>query len=359
MTTTTKKKTVSHAKSLPPPAVIAEVHLIALERIEIEAQVRTEFDEASIIELAADIETHGLLQPVLVNPCGDERYRLICGERRLRAIRHLGHKEIPAVITKIEDKAARLMQLAENIQREDMSLKDTATAIRALFDELGTLEAVAGTVKKSKPWVSKRLSVTCPDFGFRARNLLETGNCEDLELLGTLSQIEQLGHRFGQEADTLIRAGKMNRQQARDYLKKSKEEIAQTNKERIEKEEKRQDQQEKKAKEPPPFNAEYEVNYGIWESVSDSEIHSPSALLARFKPHEQVLIENLLRPAWEEGQQYMDDIVTGLLRFSLKSSKKLPLVAFAQGALGHDMNLLDMVTRLWNADPDNESRWTK
>ena len=67
-------KKVSQAKL--PPQVISEIHLIPMERIKIEAQVRTQFNEDSIRELAADIGVRGLRQPVEVTPIGDELYKL-------------------------------------------------------------------------------------------------------------------------------------------------------------------------------------------------------------------------------------------------------------------------------------------
>jgi ParB/RepB/Spo0J family partition protein len=243
-----RAKTVSHAKrpSPTPPQVISEIHLIPLERIEVRAQVRTEFDDATIKELAQDIEQHGLLSPVLVSPIGDEKYRLVSGERRLRAIQVLGHQGIPALITKMDEKAIPITQLAENIQREEMSMKDTANAIRKMFDTFESLEVVANLVNKSKPWVSKRLSVTHPDFGFRSRRLLEDCVCEDIELLSTFSQIENL-HNYEaiHQAETLIRTGNMTRQQARDFLKATKEKM----KKRSEAEE---EKRQKKAAEREP-----------------------------------------------------------------------------------------------------------
>lgn len=223
MTTTTAKaprKTVSQRKPAAPlpPKAISEVLLIELDRIEVGPQARTEFDEITIQELAGDIEANGLLQPVLVSPVGDERYRLVCGERRLRAVRRLGQKHIPALVSKIADGAALVVQLAENIQREQMSLADLANAVKTLMNELGSVAAVANRIGKSKSWVSKHYAAATK-YGWRTKALFENGVVEDLEMLGVLAQIEDAGsYSMMSHALDLLDAGEMNRQQARDYL---------------------------------------------------------------------------------------------------------------------------------------------
>lgn len=225
MTAKAKAKTtakISQAKPAVPPRVIAEVHLIDLARIKVEDQVRTEFSEESIAELAADIEARGLRAPIEVTPIGDEQYLLTLGERRLRALQLLGHKAAPALIVKTDDSNRLTDQLAENIQREELSLVDEAKAIRDLYNETQSVEAVARIVKKSKGWVSKRLAITYEDFSWRARNLLIEGYCEDVEILNVVSQLEQIDFNSAAKAYDAVRSGNMNRQQARDFLKATK-----------------------------------------------------------------------------------------------------------------------------------------
>lgn len=352
---------VSHAKPPAPPQVISEIHLIPLDRIQVKAQPRTEFDDVTITELAKNIEQHGLLQPVLVNPTGDEKYQLICGERRMRAVQLLNQQAIPALITKMDAKTITTTQLAENIQREDMSLKDTANAIRKLFDLHGSLEAVSLIVNKSKPWVSKRLAVTHPDLGIRSRRLLEDCVCEDIELLSTFSQIENL-HDYAaiNEAETLIRTKNMNRQQARDYLKATKDKIAKQSAADEDKRKKQAEAREAKAKQPPRLDPVYEMRYGIHEMVTDEEIPSVSALLSGFTPQECVTIEELLKPAYEAGTQSMDDLANEFLKATLSGDyKPLELTAWLTGALGHPLSIVDVTHRLWNCEPDNKARWEK
>lgn len=213
---------VSHAKAKATPArelpSISSVKLVPLDLIDIRPQVRTVFDRESIAELADDIQARGLLQPVLLNPHGT-RFTLIAGERRVRACRLAELSDIPALITKASEGDALLMQLAENVQREDLELQDEVNAIRLLHDNLKTVQAVADTVKKSSAWVSKRLALSHPDFGHKARMLMERGVTEDVEILNTLSHIESLNYIKANELEKQLLGGTATRETARQMLK--------------------------------------------------------------------------------------------------------------------------------------------
>lgn len=241
MTTTTKrtrKPTVAetvakiHQQSLnmAPVANVPELLFVPLDAIETADQVRTEFDADSLTELAGDISRRGILQPLLLRRLESGRYQLIAGERRLRAARLAQLETVPALAGEVTDEAAHDMQLAENIQREDLSLADQAQAVRKLFDRLGSLQAVADRVHKSKPWVSKRVALTEPNFGWATRELLEQGFCEDLEILGIAAQLETLNHHqaaraaFAELANR-IKAGSIGRTDARALLKATKAKI--------------------------------------------------------------------------------------------------------------------------------------
>lgn len=215
--------TVSHAKSLPPPQTIAEVQLIPLDRIEVRDQVRRMFDEENIDELAADIEARGLRVPVEVTPIGDERYLLTMGERRLRAIQKLGHKAIPALIVPTSENDRLADQLAENIQREALELRDETEAVAQMLTRLGTVAAVAKYVNKSEAWVSKRAGLAMGNIGHWGRMLLDNSITADVEVLNVMKQIERAcSWNDAKEAYKLIEGGMMNREQARDYLKEKK-----------------------------------------------------------------------------------------------------------------------------------------
>lgn len=153
--TPARKKTATKTHE---PAAIAEVKLIPLDMIDTLPQLRKEFDQESIEDLANDIAERGLLQPILLNPAND-RYQLIAGERRLRAVKLNGSSSIPALLIKVSANETLLMQLAENIQRENLSLEEECQAIKLLHEFHGNLGKVAEAVKKSKPWCSKRFAM--------------------------------------------------------------------------------------------------------------------------------------------------------------------------------------------------------
>jgi ParB family chromosome partitioning protein len=97
-------------------------------------QPRTAFDEERLRELAASIEVHGIIQPVIVRRKGPG-YQIIAGERRWRAAAMAGLTEVPVVIQDITDEALLEVALIENIQREDLNPIETAQA----FDKLSKL----------------------------------------------------------------------------------------------------------------------------------------------------------------------------------------------------------------------------
>ncbi len=118
-------------------------------------QPRTHFDEERIKELAASIKEHGLLQPIVVKKEGT-RYRIIAGERRYRAAKVAGMKELQAVIYKGE--RDYLVALTENIQRENLSPIEVAEAYAELMKRGGlTQQQLAEQVGKSRPEISNAL----------------------------------------------------------------------------------------------------------------------------------------------------------------------------------------------------------
>ena len=97
-------------------------------------QPRTTTDEVAFTELAASIEASGLLQPVIVRP-RHGGYELIAGERRWRAVTHLGWTKIPAVIRDVDDQTLLTLALVENLQRDDLSPIDEAAGYQRLSVE--------------------------------------------------------------------------------------------------------------------------------------------------------------------------------------------------------------------------------
>ncbi len=121
-----------------------EVQAVPLELVAAgKFQPRREFEEGALQELAASIEIHGLLQPILVRP-GAVGYEVIVGERRLRACRLLGWEVIPAIIRDVEDKEAAEYALIENLQREDLHVLEVAEGYERLLQEFDLTQEELG-----------------------------------------------------------------------------------------------------------------------------------------------------------------------------------------------------------------------
>jgi len=184
----------------------------------------TGLDRASIAELAESIKTHGLLQPIVVRPNSEDGYDLIAGQRRTHACIMAGITEVPAVIVVSDDTEVTTLQLVENLQREQLSLMETAQAVRTLLALHGKPATVADQLKKSKAWVSKHLSLTSPMFAAEVRDLLTSGACQDIETLIALNQIAK--HPNGKPALAALiddlNENRIGRQKVRDTLESLK-----------------------------------------------------------------------------------------------------------------------------------------
>ncbi len=120
-------------------------------------QPRREFDEAAINELCASIQANGIIQPLVVRKT-PKGYELIAGERRLRASKKLGLKQVPIVIRRSSDRESLEIALIENIQRQDLNCIDEALAYFQLAEEFGlTQEEVAKRVGKERATVANHL----------------------------------------------------------------------------------------------------------------------------------------------------------------------------------------------------------
>ena len=129
-------------------------------------QPRTDFEEEALQELAQSIKIHGLIQPVTVRKTETGRYQLIAGERRLRASKIAGLKEIPAYIRTANDMQVLEMGLIENIQRHDLNPIEIALSFQRLLVECNIRQEDLSTVVfKSRSVISNhlRLLKLCPE----------------------------------------------------------------------------------------------------------------------------------------------------------------------------------------------------
>ena len=120
-------------------------------------QPRKKFDEEPLQELANSIKIHGVLQPILVVE-RDGRYLIVAGERRFRASKLAGLKEIPCLVGDFTNSEIKEISIIENLQRKDLTPIEEAKAIKELIDEFGwTQEVVAERLGKSRPAISNTL----------------------------------------------------------------------------------------------------------------------------------------------------------------------------------------------------------
>ena len=128
-------------------------------------QPRQEFDKEKLEELAASIQVHGVLQPILLTQ-KDGRYLLVAGERRWRASKIAGLTEIPAIIKTLSPIEIAQIALIENLQRDDLNPIEEAKGIKNLMSEYGlTQEEVSKTLSKSRSAIANTVRLlNLPDY---------------------------------------------------------------------------------------------------------------------------------------------------------------------------------------------------
>ena len=150
------------------------VQRVSLDLIEVNPnQPRKDFDETALSELAASIKLHNIIQPLTVSVIGSGKYRLIAGERRFRASKIAGLKDVPVYVR--EANADQLLELAllENLQRENLNAIEIALSYKRLMEDLDyTQEKVAERMGKERSTVTNyiRLLKLPPDIQIAVRN---------------------------------------------------------------------------------------------------------------------------------------------------------------------------------------------
>ena len=132
--------------------------LINISRIQPDKnQPRKDFDEIKLQELADSIKEYGVISPIVVKANGPF-YEIVAGERRWRAARLAGLKEVPVVIKNVDERTSREMSIIENIQRDDLNPVEEALAYQSLIDDYGlTQEEVASRVSKNRSTITNSL----------------------------------------------------------------------------------------------------------------------------------------------------------------------------------------------------------
>ena len=120
-------------------------------------QPRRSFDETALRELADSIRAYGILQPLTVRDRGGF-YELVAGERRLRAARIAGLREVPCLVAEVGEEDAALLDLIENLQRRDLDYMEEAAAIARLIGRYGlSQQQAADKLGKSQPAIANKL----------------------------------------------------------------------------------------------------------------------------------------------------------------------------------------------------------
>ena len=113
------------------------IHLIPVQQIVLNpTQPRLEMRQESLVELASSIEEKGLLQPIIIRR-KEGVYEIIAGERRFRAAKMAGLKEVPAIIKDVDDHEALELAMIENLQREDLNPVEIATVYQRFVEDFG------------------------------------------------------------------------------------------------------------------------------------------------------------------------------------------------------------------------------
>lgn len=140
-------------KSTKESVIYMDINLI----IPNENQPRQEFDQEALDDLANSIKTHGVIQPITVRKI-DNKYEIIAGERRWRASKIAGLKEIPCILKDVDEEISTQIALIENIQREDLNPIEEALAYKNLGENYNlTQEEIAKQVGKSRSYVANTM----------------------------------------------------------------------------------------------------------------------------------------------------------------------------------------------------------
>ena len=157
-------------------------------------QPRSEFSEENLQKLAESIENFGIIQPLIVSE-KDDKYQLIAGERRLRAVKKDEQPKIAAVILEeVSPEKFRQIQLIENLQRKDLNFLEEAQAYQQLLNEFDlTQKELAARVSKSQSTIANKLRLlNLPDSVQKELVKANLSERHGRALLNVDSKIEQL-----------------------------------------------------------------------------------------------------------------------------------------------------------------------
>ena len=141
------------------------------------SQPRKEFNEEALKSLSESVKENGILQPIIVRKNG-VFYEIVSGERRLRAAKLAGYREVPCIVKNIDEEQSAVLALIENIQRKDLSYFEEAAALEKLLNVYGlTQEQAAARLGKAQSTIANKLRLL--RFTEAERRLLLTGGLSE------------------------------------------------------------------------------------------------------------------------------------------------------------------------------------
>ncbi|SFB87303.1 ParB/RepB/Spo0J family partition protein [Marinospirillum celere] len=200
-----------------------QVLQIELSKVLVSKQVRSTFDEDELADLAKSIQQDGQRAPIEVTrSCEPGFYELLTGERRFRALGMLNASTVMAILVDKpktnHDKTA--LQLVENIQREELTPLEIASAIHALSENGLSGKEIAQKTGKSTTWVSRYTSLNkLPDF---IAELLENKATGDISLVLALHKVAKLDQGSAKKLASAVKAKRIGRKQIEDTLEELK-----------------------------------------------------------------------------------------------------------------------------------------
>ena len=188
-------------------------------------QPRKYFEEESLDELADSIKRYGLIQPIVVTK-KDGYYAIVAGERRWRACKKAGLKDIQAVVREDDERKNKEIALIENIQREDLNAVEKATGIRVLMDEYSlTQQQVSEILGKSRSAIANTVRILNLDkrvLELAKEGKLTEGHCRALLAIDDGDKQFEMANRIIQRGDNVREAeekSKINKKLKKKNLK--------------------------------------------------------------------------------------------------------------------------------------------
>lgn len=246
-----------------------ELRSLPLEQVSADPrQVRKLFDKEKLDELAQSIRDVGIVQPIVVAPLANGNgFRIISGERRHRAALLAGIGTIPAVVrSDLSTDDARIIQLVENIQREDLSLPEVVAGVSALCETL-SLEEAAQRLGKSKSWISKRNNLG--EIPKPIYKLVEKGEIRDVEIARDLAELHEVDPKSAQRVLDNFKYEQPDRESLRNTIKYAKEDKKRREQEAKERAKLKADGKDKKKPQEPSWEREQRLSKEAYGAIKD------------------------------------------------------------------------------------------